>query len=448
MIRRIAVWAGILFVVCAATAVFSQEYFLPGDKAEVILGAPEETGVEIIKAGTSLILKGVCQNADTKFTIWRLKQNFGNIIDLTFLSPGASEKLQEIEESFSAETALGFNQRDGEKLAKDLKFKIIEGRLVVSGYANNLEDIKKIENIAKIFDVNPVINVEMRKDMIEIDAIFCRIARLDGSKFGTEGLQSAKIKIPSVGYQYQGADEGSAGDALNNKSGQYSSLSNVVSAGTGFESVEGDNLINSLTAHFRVSEEDVKVLIRPHLSTLNGQEAIFHSGGQQPFEIATNNVQNIEWKDYGTKLTIKPTLTTLGQIEVDVNIELTIPLLDEANRFTKFSHNGRAILNEGEALVLSGLVQQLYKLKIEGTPLLSKIPILNFFFRFDDKEHVQEEMAIVVMPRRPTTADDQMVKMMQGSEKMQDIIIETAPSMGPIPDIPKNSRPFKDEEEE
>jgi len=445
MIRRIAVWVYVLCIVCTTTDVFSQDQFLPGDKAETILGSPEETGVEIVKAGTSLILKGVCQKAETKFTIWRLQQKFGNITDLTFITPEASKKLQEIEESFSEETSLSFNQRDAEQLAKELKFKIVEGRLVVSGYANNLEDITKIENIAKIFDVNPVINVEMRKDMIEIDAIFCRIARLDGSKFGTEGLQSAKIKIPRVGYQYQGADEGSAGNALKNKSGQYSSLSQVVSAGTGFESFEGDNLINSLTAHFRVSEEDVKVLIRPHLSTLNGQEAEFHSGGQQPFEIATETVQQIEWKDYGTKLTIKPTLTTLGQIEVDVNIELTIPLMDEANRFTKFSHNGRAILNEDEALVLSGLVQQLYKLNIEGTPLLSKIPILNFFFRYDNKEHVQEEMAIVVMPRRPVTAGDQMKRMMQGSEKMQNIIIETAPSMGPIPDIPKNSRPFNDE---
>ncbi|MBN1292337.1 MAG: hypothetical protein JXB48_10905 [Candidatus Latescibacteria bacterium] len=445
MIRRNAPWLLILFVFCSVNTVYTQENFLPGDKAEVILGPPDKTGVDIVKAGTNIIFKGICRDADTKFTIWRLRQYFGNITDLTFITPEAARELQEIENSFSQETALGFSMRDSEEVAKDLRFKLIEGRLVVSGFANNQEDIKKIENIAKIFDINPVINVEMRKDMIEIDAIFCRIARTDGKKFGTDGLQSAKIRVPRAGYFYQGANEANSGDAVSNKSGQYSSLSHEGSAGFGAETIEGDNIINSLTSHFRVTQNDVKVLIRPHLSTLNGQQAIFHSGGQQPFEIATNNVQTIEWKDYGTKLTIQPTLTTDSKIEVDVNIELTIPLYDEANRFTKFSHNGRAILNEDEALVLSGLVQQLYKLDIERTPLLGKIPILNFFFRLDDKSHDQEEMVVVVMPRRPSIADKDVESMMKGSDEMQKIIIDTAPSMGPVQDNPKNSRPFRDE---
>ena len=306
MVRRNVVWLGILFVVCLVSTGYAQDNYLPGDKAEVILGPPDKTGVDIVKAGTNIILKGVCQDADTKFTIWRLRQNFGNITDLTFMTPQAARDLQVIEQSFSTETALGFSQQDSEVIAKDLSFKIIEGRLVVSGYANNKEDITKIENIAKIFDVNPVINVEMRKDMIEIDAIFCRIARNDGKQFGTEGLQSAKIRVPRAGYFYQGANEANSGDAVSNKSGQYSSLSHEASAAFGAEALEGDNIVNSLTSHFNVSESDVKVLIRPHLSTLNGQQAIFHSGGQQPFEIATNNVQSIEWKDYGTKLTIQP----------------------------------------------------------------------------------------------------------------------------------------------
>lgn len=439
MIRRIQVLVFVLLAFFSATNGFTQDNFLPGDKVEAILGPTDKTGVQIVKAGTSIILKGTCQDALTKFTIWRLQQKFGNITDLTFLTPGAMTHLEEMEKSFSDDLSLSFNAQDSAVLSKDLRFKIIEGRLVVSGYANNLEDITKITNIAKIYDKDPVINVDMRKDMIEIDAIFCRIQRSDGSKFGTDGLQSAKIVVPSAGYIYKGEGHSSSSDAMNNEGGVYTSLDHELSVG-----VNPTNLINTLTSHFRVSEDDVKILVRPHLSTLNGQSAVFHSGGQQPFEIATQNVQNIDWKDYGTKLTIKPTLTTDGLVEVDVNIELIIPLNDADKRFTKFSHNGRAILNENEALVLSGLIQQLYSLNIERTPVIGKIPIINYFFGLKDKSHDQEEMAIVVMPRRPAIAKPDVVNSMRGSDEMQNIIIDTAPKMGPIPDNPKNSRPVKD----
>jgi hypothetical protein len=173
MIRRLGLMVIMILAICIATEGVAQNEFLPGDKVEVILGPTDMTGVQIVKAGTSIILKGECQDAMTKFTIWRLQQKFSNITDLTFMSGGALQKLEEIERSFSDDLSLSFNTRSSEQLSKDLKFKIIEGRLVVSGYANNLDDITKIENIAKIYDVNPVINVDVRKDMNELDAIFC-----------------------------------------------------------------------------------------------------------------------------------------------------------------------------------------------------------------------------------------------------------------------------------
>ncbi len=436
MHRLNVVCIALLIVFGGANMAVSQENYLPGDKIESILGPEDHTGVKTVKAGTSIILKGMCRDAMTKFTIWRLQQKFGNITDLTFMESGALKDLERMESSFSQDLALSFNTEDSSQLAQDLRFKIIEGRLVVSGYANNKDDIAKIENIAKIYDNNPVVNVEMRKDMIEIDAIFCRLQRTDGRSFGTDGLQSAKITIPAAGYTYQGAAHSSSSDAISNEGGQYSSLDHQLSA-----ELNPGSLINSLTSHFQVQQEDVKILVRPHLSTLNGQSAEFHSGGQQPFEIANQNVQNIEWKDYGTKLTINPTLTTNGQIELDVNIELTIPLNDDKNRFTKFSHNGRAILNENEALVLSGLVQQLYTMDVARTPYISKVPILNFFFGMEDKDHAQEEMAVVVMPRRPAIGNTEVTGMMKGSEQLQNIIIDTEPKMGTVPENEKNRRP-------
>jgi len=440
-----------VMVLCSlvmASTSHAQGNFLPGDKAEVILGSPDKTGVQIVKAGTSIILQGVCTSAQTKFTIWRLQQQFGNLIDLTTVSREADAELKKMEKAFSEELSLSFNERMSEKIASDLRFKIVEGRLVVSGYANNKGDIEKITNIAKIFDKNPVINLEIRQEMIEIDAIFCRIQRQDGSSIGMKGLQSVKIEIPSVGYTVQAATEGSpsAGDAMANKGGTYAALSHRVSATAGTQTELASGAIaNAITANFGVTEDDVKILVRPHLSTLNGQEAIFHSGGQQPFTIINQQAQNIEWKDYGTKLTIKPTLTSDGLIDVDVYIELTIPLQDEANRFTKFSHHGRAILKENEGLVLSGLIQQIKQLNVERTPFLSRIPIIGFFFGHKGTKDDQEEMVVVVMPRRPVAAKAAVLEHMVGSDKLQNLVTKDTPKTAPTADVAQAGQPDKAE---
>jgi len=421
------------------------EEYLPGDKVEAILGAEGETGVAVVKAGTTIVLKGRVKSARTKYLVWRLQQKFGNIIDLTAMEPEAFKKLQEIENSFSQELALSFDAEAQQNVSKHLQFRVVEGRLVVSGKANNAEDIERITKIAKVYDKDPVVNVEVRRDMIEIDAIFCRINRVNGNRFGTTGLQSATINLPNYGVTYNGSSPAtnSFHDALKGDNGTYQQ--NGWNSNAGFNA---EGVLNQLTSFFKVSEKDVKLLVRPHLSTLNGKEAIFHSGGQQPFTIATDNVQTIEWKDYGTKLTISPVLTTDNKIDVNVTIEFVIPLNDGQNRFTKFSHTGRAILEENQALVLSGLVQQLYSLDIARTPGISKVPLLNYFFGEKNRSHDQDEMVVVVMPRltRPMEKGE-MADSFRTSEESGKIVSEAKDVMGDVPELKANRRPVAAEDE-
>ncbi len=427
-------------IMLVGSAALADEY-LPGDKVEAVIGAEGETGVDVVKAGTTVILKGKIKSARTKYLIWRLQQKFVNIIDLTSMEADAFKNLQEMEKSFSQELALSFDSQAQKSISENLQFRIVEGRLVVSGKVNNEEDITRITNIAKIYDNDPVINVEIREDMIEIDAIFCRINRVNGNHFGSQGMQSATITVPQYSLTYSGAGMSKLSKAANAHDGTYTNN------GWDFGISSGTSVLNKLTSYFNVAETDVNLLVRPHLSTLNGKEAVFHSGGQQPFTIATDSVQTIEWKDYGTKLTVKPVLTTDSKIDVDVTIEFTIPLNDSEDRFTKFSHTGRAILGENQALILSGLVQQLYSLEIARTPGISKVPLLNFFFGDKDRSHDQSEMVVVVMPRLTRPINDGKGSFnFRTSEQSNKVLKETEKAMGTIPALKANIRPLEEEE--
>jgi hypothetical protein len=414
--------------------------FLPGDKVELILGTEDVSGIQVVKCGTMVLLKGKMKTANAKFLVWRLRQQFDNIVDLTTMTNDAYDDLIKIESGFSEELALSFNKEAQSDIAKGLTFRLVEGRLVVSGEVNNTPDIKRVEDIAKIYDKNPVINLKVKEAMIEVDAIFCRINRDNNHKFGVDGLQSATITLPDPKITSAYKTSGSFGEAL--ASGRSSYTAQPWSLG-----VKAGGTNSQLSAYFGVEENDFKLLVRPHLSTVNEKEAVFHSGGQQAFELNNSDAQSVVWKDYGTKLTVTPTLTTSGAIDISVTLEFTIPQTVAAtNRFyTKFSHTGRAVLEKNQALVLSGLVQQLYKMDISRTPGISRVPILNYFFGSKKKDHNQEEMVVIVVPRQSEYASKEIDNKFRSSTHFTDIVSELEERMGPVQDLEKNARPMINE---
>jgi len=84
--------------------------FLPGDKVELILGTEDVSGIQVVKCGTMVLLKGKMKTANAKFLVWRLRQQFDNIVDLTTMTNDAYDDLIKIESGFSEELALSFMQ--------------------------------------------------------------------------------------------------------------------------------------------------------------------------------------------------------------------------------------------------------------------------------------------------------------------------------------------------
>jgi pilus assembly protein CpaC len=166
---------------------------------------------------------------------------------------------------------------------------------------------------------------------------------------------------------------------------------------------------DSLTASIQllINRGKAKILSKPKLLTISGEQASFLAGGEIPY--ATTNKEgsaNIEWKPYGVKLNIKPTVDSSENI--DANLRAEVSEIDDSNGIissgivipalkTRWAETS-VYMKSGNTLVIAGLIDEESQKTTSGIPLISDIPIIGELFRFTSDQKTQTELVIFVTP--------------------------------------------------
>lgn len=162
-----------------------------------------------------------------------------------------------------------------------------------------------------------------------------------------------------------------------------------------------------------------RVLARPRLTTLNGQQANINVGTSDYFQVTTTDRNGVISSDYrafntGITLAITPYLTQSGQITAEIKPEVRTPRSTSGSDAEASSRppgtSTRSLqtnvsLKDGETIVLGGLMQTLDLENIQGVPLLSAIPILGRLFTYHTRNRETTELAIFITPHVLRTND-------------------------------------------
>ena len=161
-------------------------------------------------------------------------------------------------------------------------------------------------------------------------------------------------------------------------------------------------------------------LARPSLVALSGQSASFLAGGEVPIPVPSSGSDNvsIEYKEFGIRLTLTPTIVGRNRISLKVAPEVseldysnaveiagtTVPALTIRRTDTSIS------LADGESFVISGLISTRNSSQVNKFPGLGDIPILGAFFRETNINREERELLMIVTPHlvRPLSAEAQL----------------------------------------
>lgn len=170
----------------------------------------------------------------------------------------------------------------------------------------------------------------------------------------------------------------------------------------------------------------IKILAEPTIVTMSGQEGYFLVGGKvyTPTVAANGAIDYVE-RTYGVGLRFTPTVLDAGRISLKVAPEVSEPDTKPITAGTssvlpsfKISTVSTIVqMNEGENLVIGGLLRDNLTESIQAVPLLGQIPILGALFRHTSKDSETTELMIFVRPTfvkasasRPELPTDRFVK--------------------------------------
>ncbi len=168
------------------------------------------------------------------------------------------------------------------------------------------------------------------------------------------------------------------------------------------------------------------ILSTPNLLTLDNYQAKIVIGQNVPFVTgsfataaaatatgvgAVNPFQTIERRDIGLTLRIKPQISEGSAIRLEIYQEVSS--IDPTARAgasdlvtTKRSLETKVVVDDGNTIVLGGLIQNTLTVTTQQIPLLGDIPFLGALFRFKSEDRKRTNLMIFLRPVIIRSADD------------------------------------------
>lgn len=164
------------------------------------------------------------------------------------------------------------------------------------------------------------------------------------------------------------------------------------------------------TVNALINEGKGRVLSKPSIMVANGSDATLLIGGEIPVQATVQSQQtgtattSITYKEYGIDLTISPEII---DDKIDLAMSIAIRDIDRANAvgvnvaFQTRSAETRVVLNDGQTIVIAGLIKQDESEDIRRVPFISKVPIVGMLFRSKSTPtpNTEQEVVISLTPR-------------------------------------------------
>ena len=136
----------------------------------------------------------------------------------------------------------------------------------------------------------------------------------------------------------------------------------------------------------------------------SGEEVPFQTGGYQPSGSGTSNpFTTYNREEVGILLTVKPQISKGNAIRLEIEQESSkVSKVDPQTRQVTTSKNTiktNVMIEDGQLLVLGGLIEDNFKEGETKVPLLGDIPLLGYFFKNSSKT---EDKKVTMMFIRPT----------------------------------------------
>lgn len=265
--------------------------------------------------------------------------------------------------------------------------------LVVRGDFQSLADVERF-----------LTKIDKEKGEVEVHIEILEINRVLANKLGAE------FSTGSVGF--------SAG--LPGSDGTVSSKMNVNDLGNADFFVT----IPSVALNFLESDNRSKILAKPNLRGVDGEEISFMVGDEVPIPetqfqaiaaggINSSPVTTYRYRNVGVEIKITPFIHQNDEVTLKTKLTINFISSGASSSFPTFGKReieNTIRLREGETNIIGGMIRDDERGSLSGLPALTKIPLLGRLFGNSERNISQTDLIFSITPkiirRTPVSAED------------------------------------------
>jgi len=150
-----------------------------------------------------------------------------------------------------------------------------------------------------------------------------------------------------------------------------------------------------------------KIISSPKVVTMEGIKAVIKQGDDVPYTTPASGTSpaTVSFKEAVLKLEVTPRLTDEGKISMEIKASNDVP--DYAKAATlqgnppirKSEVESKVVINDGDTVVIGGILKSQEDKTVSGWPFLQKIPVLGWLFKTEDVSKTKRQLLIFVTPR-------------------------------------------------
>ena len=255
--------------------------------------------------------------------------------------------------------------------------------------------------------------LDARRAQVYVEALIAEVTADKAAEFGIQ-WQSLSALGKSNTQAFGGTNFGNSSQNIIDLSQNPGLIGSGLNVGVmrGTINIPGIGEILNINVLVRALETDANanILATPTLLTLDNEEAKIVIGQNVPFITGSYAVsaqattptpfQTIERRDVGLTLRIRPQISEGGAVRLQLYQEVSnVTEPTSAGPITnKRSVESAVLVNDGQIVVIGGLIQDTVKDGVEKVPGLGDLPVLGNLFRYNTRSRSKTNLMVFLRP--------------------------------------------------
>jgi type IV pilus assembly protein PilQ len=268
-------------------------------------------------------------------------------------------------------------------------------QIILTDTAENISKCKEI--ISRIDKITPQVVIEAR--IVEANTNFSK-------EIGTEwGAYTTNQDTATNGRPNPAVVGTNPAQAAGNWNWGYNVAMNTAqetaSLGVNFAQLKGLGVILNAKLNAMETQRKGKIISAPKVVTLDNKKATIKQGYEYPYTTLEDGETTTEFKQIDLQLDVTPHVTADNKISMKVNIDKNDVYVDtpDGPALTTKNVQTELLVNDGDTIVIGGIIQQTEIDAENSFPWLSKIPVLGWLFKSKEETKSKQELLIFLTPR-------------------------------------------------